>query len=90
MAETVKVVRDGPRGWHLINKQDFDSSKHTLWESEAEISARKEAEKKAAEKKAAEAAKAAEKEAKRAAAEAAKHSHKAAKKSDTTQLTQDK
>lgn len=42
MAETVKVVRDGPRGWHLINKQDFDPNKHILWEpdiaaKEAEI-----------------------------------------------------
>jgi len=34
MAETVKVVRDGPRGWHLINKQDFDPAKHVLWEPE--------------------------------------------------------
>lgn len=36
MAETVKVVRDGPRGWHLINKQDFDPAKHVLWEPPAE------------------------------------------------------
>ena len=35
MAETVKVVRDGPRGWHLINKQDFDPVKHVLWEPDA-------------------------------------------------------
>jgi len=35
MAETVKVVRDGPRGWHLINKQDFDPEKHVLWEPDA-------------------------------------------------------
>lgn len=35
MAETVKVVRDGPRGWHLINKQDFDPAKHVLWEPDA-------------------------------------------------------
>ncbi len=34
MAETVKVVRDGPRGWHLINEQDFDPAKHVLWEPE--------------------------------------------------------
>lgn len=32
MAETIKVVRDGPRGWHLINKQDFDPEKHVLFE----------------------------------------------------------
>lgn len=59
MAETVKVVRDGPRGWHLINKQDFDPEKHVLWEPEI---AAKEAEKEA-KRAAAEAAKKAAKEA---------------------------
>lgn len=87
MAETVKVVRDGPRGWHLINKQDFDPEKHVLWESEEEIAARKEAEKKAEEAAklaTKEAEKEAEKEAKRAAAEAAKEAAK------LNQPTQDK
>ncbi len=41
MTETVKVVRDGPRGWHLINKQDFDPKKHVLWEEPAEKPAHK-------------------------------------------------
>lgn len=87
MAETVKVVRDGPRGWHLINKQDFDPEKHVLWESEEEIAARKEAEKKA-EEAAKLATKEAEKEAKRAAAEAAKKAAEEAAK--LNQPTQDK
>lgn len=30
--ETVKVKRDGPRGWKLINKCDFDPKKHELYE----------------------------------------------------------
>ena len=78
MAETVKVVRDGPRGWHLINKQDFDPEKHVLWEPEI---AAKEAEIKAA----AEAEKLAAKEAKRVAAEAAK---KAAAEAEAANKTQ--
>jgi len=41
MAETVKVERSGPRGWHLINKQDFDPEKHVLWEPEIKAEAAK-------------------------------------------------
>lgn len=81
MAETVKVVRDGPRGWHLINKQDFDPSKHVLWEEAQE-------EGKEAEKEAKRADKEAEKEAKRAAAEAAKKAAEEAAK--LNQPAQDK
>lgn len=32
MAEIVKVVRDGGKGYHFINKQDFDPKKHVLFE----------------------------------------------------------
>lgn len=34
MAEIVKVVREGGKGYHFINKQDFDPSKHVLFEQE--------------------------------------------------------
>lgn len=30
--ETVKVKREGGRGYHLINKNDFDSNKHQLFD----------------------------------------------------------
>lgn len=81
MAETVKVVRDGPRGWHLINKQYFDPKKHVLWEEAKE-------EGKEAVEEAKRAAKEAEKEAKRAAAEAAKKAAEEAAK--LNQPAQDK
>ena len=41
MAETVKVVREGGKGYHFINKQDFDPKKHVLWEEPAEKPAHK-------------------------------------------------
>lgn len=81
MEGMIKVVRDGPRGWHLINERDFDPNKHVLWEED--IVARK-AEAEAAKR----AAKEAEKEAKRAAAEAAKKAAEEAAK--LNQPTQDK
>lgn len=31
MAETVKVVRAGPRGWHSIPAASFDPKVHTKW-----------------------------------------------------------
>ncbi len=31
----IKVVRDGPRGWHWISAASFDAGKHVLWEPEA-------------------------------------------------------
>lgn len=34
--ETVKVKRDCPRGYKIINKVDFDPSKHELYEAEKE------------------------------------------------------
>lgn len=33
--ETVKVVKDSERGWHIINKCDFDPEKHTLFDESA-------------------------------------------------------
>lgn len=30
--ETVKVKRDGPRGWHIINESDYDPDVHELVE----------------------------------------------------------
>lgn len=35
MAEIVKVVREGGKGYHSINKQDFDPVRHVLWEPDA-------------------------------------------------------
>lgn len=31
---TVRVKRDGPRGWHFIALADFDPSIHVAWESD--------------------------------------------------------
>lgn len=31
MLETIKVVRDCPRGYKIINKSDFDPKKHELF-----------------------------------------------------------
>ena len=77
MAETVKVVREGGKGYHFINKQDFDPEKHVLYEETKE-----------ADKEAKLAAKEAGKEAKRAAAEAAKKAAEEAAK--LNQPAQDK
>lgn len=33
---TVKVKRDGPKGYRIINKSDFDPAKHELFDSKAE------------------------------------------------------
>lgn len=68
----IKVVRDGPRGWHWISAASFDANKHVLWETEEVLEAREQE----AEKAAKLAAKEAEKEAKRAAAEAAKQNQR--------------
>lgn len=35
MAETIKVKRSGPRGWHNISKASYDPAKHELYEPEA-------------------------------------------------------
>jgi len=34
--ETVKVVKGSERGWHIINKCDFDPEKHKLYEEPKE------------------------------------------------------
>lgn len=34
MLPTIKVKRDGPRGFHIINKSDFDPQKHELFEDD--------------------------------------------------------
>lgn len=34
--QTVKVKRDGPKGYHLINATDFDPKKHELAEPESD------------------------------------------------------
>lgn len=34
--ETVKVKRDGPRGYKIINKDDFDPERHELLDPDAE------------------------------------------------------
>ncbi|HWH72856.1 MAG TPA: hypothetical protein VNV16_01145 [Methylibium sp.] len=31
--QTVKVKRDGPKGYHLINAADFDPKKHELFDA---------------------------------------------------------
>jgi hypothetical protein len=31
---TVKVVREGGRGWHNISSASYDPSKHTLYDQE--------------------------------------------------------
>jgi len=51
--ETVKVNRDGPKGYHIINKSDFRPGVHEVYDAEKAA-----AEKAAAEKAAAEAEKA--------------------------------
>jgi len=33
--ETVRVKRDGPRGYHTINKADFDPARHQLYDEPA-------------------------------------------------------
>lgn len=30
--ETIKIKRDGPRGWRIINAADFDPAKHEKYE----------------------------------------------------------
>lgn len=35
MAETIKVLREGGRGWHLINRSDFDPDVHERFEVDA-------------------------------------------------------
>lgn len=32
MSDLIKVVRDGPRGWHLIDPASFDPAKHQLFD----------------------------------------------------------
>lgn len=36
--ETVKVKRDGPKGYRLINKSDFNPKAHDLFDAPAEKS----------------------------------------------------
>ena len=33
---TVRVKRDGPRGWHTINECDFDPAVHELYDDDAQ------------------------------------------------------
>lgn len=37
MAHLVKVVRDGPRGWHWISSDNYDPARHVLF-AEPEMS----------------------------------------------------
>ena len=34
--ETVKVKREGPKGYHIINKSSFDPAVHELYEESTE------------------------------------------------------
>lgn len=34
---TVKVKRDGPRGWRIMNREDFDPKVHELWDEDEAI-----------------------------------------------------
>lgn len=35
MIPTVRVRRDGPRGWHIINADTFNPALHQLWSEDA-------------------------------------------------------
>lgn len=35
--ETMKVKRDGPKGYHIINKDSFDPAIHELYESKKQV-----------------------------------------------------
>lgn len=34
MSELIKVKRDGPRGWHLIEANKFDPAVHELFDAQ--------------------------------------------------------
>jgi len=34
-ADTIRVKRDGPRGWHSIPAASFDPDKHQRWDASA-------------------------------------------------------
>ncbi|MBZ4209515.1 MAG: hypothetical protein LAD29_00165 [Rhodoferax sp.] len=34
MSELIKVKRDGPRGWHLIDADKFDPAVHELFDAQ--------------------------------------------------------
>jgi hypothetical protein len=39
MIETIKVKRDGAKGFHIINKADFVEGKHQIYDPEGETAA---------------------------------------------------
>ena len=41
---TVKIKRDGPRGFRIINESDFDASKHVLFDAPAKADPKSDAE----------------------------------------------